>query len=235
MLRLYLNKKTSKTVAGGTKDVEIIVPLKYLSNFWRTLEMSFINYVITHILTWSDKCVLSNDAKATTFERTDTKLYVPVRTLLTQDNAKLLQQLKSGFKKTIHWNKYQSKKAIQVPNPYSYYLIFPSFQGVDRLSVLSFENNTGRTVHIKYYFTTIEIKDYNVMIDEQNFFNKSVKNILRTYDKIWKIETGQGDDYTANCLIDYNYFDKYYKMIAFDLSKQQALDNDPKQYNKLIL
>ena len=128
--------------------------------------------------------MLSNDAKATTFERTDTKLYVPVGTLLTQDTAKLLQQLKSGFKKTIHWNKYQSKKTIQVPNPYSHYLIFPSFQGVNRLSMLSFENNTGRTVHIKYYFTTIEIKDYNVMIDEQNFFNKSVKNILRTYDKI---------------------------------------------------
>ena len=112
------------------------------------------------------------DAKATTLAITDTKLYVPVVTLPAQDNARLLQPLNSGFKRTVNWNKYQSKVTIQAPNPYLDYLIDPSFQGVNRLFVLSFENATDGTVHIKYYFLTVEIKDYNVMIDGQNFFNQ---------------------------------------------------------------
>ena len=97
------------TVGGVTKNVEIMVPLKYLSNFWWTLEMLLINCEINLFLTWSEKSVLSNDTKATTFAITDTKLYVPVGTLSTQGNAKLLQQLKSGFKRTVNLNKYQSK------------------------------------------------------------------------------------------------------------------------------
>ena len=75
----------------GTKSVEIMVPLKYLSDFWRTLEMPLINCEINLVLTWSDKCVLSNDTKATTFAVADAKLYVPVLTLSTQDNAKLFE------------------------------------------------------------------------------------------------------------------------------------------------
>ena len=101
----FKQKITGKTNdANGTKDVEIMVPLKYSSNFWRT---PLINCEINLILTWSDKYVFSNDREARTYAITDTKLYVPVVTLSTQDNAKLLQQLKSGFKKTINWNKYQ--------------------------------------------------------------------------------------------------------------------------------
>ena len=148
-----------------------MIPLKYLSNFQRTLEMYLVNYEINLILTQSDKPVLSNDTKATTFAVPDTKLYVPVVILSTQDNAKLLQQLKLGFKKIINWNKYQSKVTIQALNSYLDYLTDPSFQGVNRLFVLSLENTTNRTVHTQYYLPTVEIKDYNVMIDGQNFFN----------------------------------------------------------------
>ena len=79
-----------------------MVSLKYLSKLWRTFEMPLINCEINLILTWSEKCVLSNDAKATTFAITDTKLYVPIVTLSIQYNANLLQQLKSGFKRTIN-------------------------------------------------------------------------------------------------------------------------------------
>ena len=88
-----------------------MVPLKYLSNFWKTLEMPLINCEINLILIWSANCVTSNaDAnQVTTFAITDTKLYVPVVTSSTEDNAKLLQQLKSGFKRRINWNKYHSK------------------------------------------------------------------------------------------------------------------------------
>ena len=83
--------------------------------------MYLINCKIDLILTWSDKCVLSNDTKAATFAITDTKLYVPVVTLSAQDNAKLLQQLKSGFKRIINWNKYEPKVSVQAPNPFLYF------------------------------------------------------------------------------------------------------------------
>ena len=102
-------KITGKTpAAGNTKDVEIIVPLKYLSNFWRTLEMPLINCEVNLILTWSKDCVISSATGETKFKITDTKLYVPVVTLSIQDKTKLLQQLKSGFERTITWSKYQS-------------------------------------------------------------------------------------------------------------------------------
>ena len=93
---------TEKTpAAGNTKDVGIAVPLKYLSNFWRTLESSLIICEINLIITWSKDWVISSAAGATKFKITDTKIYVPVVTLSTQDNAKLLQQLKSSLKRTL--------------------------------------------------------------------------------------------------------------------------------------
>ena len=104
VLCLCLSKKiTGSTGNDGTKNIEIMVPLKYLSNFWRTLEMTFINCEINLVLVWSADCVISRAAanQATTFAITDTKLYVPVA-LSVDDNAKLLEQLKSGFKRTIN-------------------------------------------------------------------------------------------------------------------------------------
>ena len=101
-------KIISQTAANGRKDVKI-AHLKYLSNFWRTLETPLVNCEITFILTWSDNCVTVSNVKANqgaTFSITDTKLYVPVLTLSIEDNAKLLQQLKSGFKRKINWNKH---------------------------------------------------------------------------------------------------------------------------------
>ena len=140
-----------------------MVPLKYLSNCSKTLEMSLINCEINLIFTWSEKCVLSNDTKATTYAITDTKLYVLVATLSAQDNEKLLQQLKSDFKRTINFHKYQLKASIQVPIQYLDYLIDTSFQRVIRLFVLSFDNSTDGTVHTKYFLSTVEIKNYNAM------------------------------------------------------------------------
>ena len=134
-------KITGKSPAdGNTKDVKTVVLLKYLSNCWRTLEMPLIVCEINLIFTWSIDCVISSATRQTKFAITDTKLYVPMVTLSTEDNTKLLQQLKSGFKRIIHWNQFQSKVTILEPNPYLDYLIGPSFQGVDRLFVLPFEN-----------------------------------------------------------------------------------------------
>ena len=229
-------KITGQTGDDGTKDVEIMVPLKYLSNFWRTLEMPLINCEVNLILTWSSNCVLIATAvqnQAATFEITDTKLYVPVVTLSTQENTKLLQQLKSGFKRVINWNKYLSKPELLAQNPNLNHLVETSFQGINRLFVLAFENDDDRRSDDEYYLPTVEIKDYNIVINGENFFDQPIKNNKITYDNIRKIATGQGDDYTTGCLLDYPYFANTYKMIAVDLSKQQALDADPRAIQQI--
>ena len=229
-------KITGRTGNGGTKDVEIMVPLKYLSNFWRTLEMPLINCEVNFILTWSSTFVLIatvNPNQAATFAITDTKLYVPVVTLSTQENTKFFQQLKSGFKRVINRNKYLSKPELLAQNPNLNHLVEPSFQGVNRLFVLAFENDDNRTVGDRYYLPTVEIKDYNIVINGENFFDQPIKNNKITYDNIRKIATGQGDDYTTGCLLDYPYFANTYKMIAVDLSKQQALDADPRAIQQI--
>ena len=116
----FKTKITGQTNNNGRIDnVEIMVPLKYLSNFWRTLEMPLINCEVELILNWSSDCVIiyTNVANQNpTFTITETNLYVPVVTLSTQDNAKLLPQLKSGFKRTITWNKYLSKTELLPQN-----------------------------------------------------------------------------------------------------------------------
>ena len=147
-------KLTGQTGNNGTKNVEIMVPLKYLRNFWRTLEMPLINCEITLDLNWSENCVIvatNVAAQATTFSITDIKLYVPVVTLSTHDNAKLLEQLKFGFKRTINWNKYQTKVSKERQNQYLDFLIDSCFQGVNGLFVLSFENETQPTSYKRYY------------------------------------------------------------------------------------
>ena len=134
-------KITGQTVNDGTKNIETMVPLKCLSNFWRTLEMPLINCEINLILTWSTNCVIitTNGANQNaTFEITDTKLYVSVVTFSTQDNSKLLQQLKSGFKRVISWNKYLSKPESLRRYPHLNHLVETSFQGVNRPFVLAF-------------------------------------------------------------------------------------------------
>ena len=126
--------------------------------------MPLINCEINLILTWSKDCVITNSTGEGKFAITEKKLYLPVLTLSTKDNEKLLQQLKSGFKKTISWNKYESSIKTFAQNRYLNYLINASFQGVNRHFVLAFENENGRTSHSTYYLPKVEIKDYNVMI-----------------------------------------------------------------------
>ena len=229
-------KIEGQTGDDGTKDFEIMVPLTYLSNFWRTLEMPLINCEVNLILTWSSTCVListDNANQNATFAITDTKLSVPVVNLSTQENTKFFQQLKSGFKRVINWNKYLSKPELLAQNPNLNHLVEPSFQGVNRLFVLAFENDDDRTSCDEYYLPRVEIKDYDIVINSENFFNEQIKNKKITYDNIRKIATGQGDDYTTGCLLDYPYFKDTYKMIAVDLSKQQALDAGPRAIQEI--
>ena len=213
-----------------------MVPLKYLSNFWRILEMPLINCEINLILTWSANCVIVSTNVANqnaTFAITNTKLYVPVVTLSTQDNAKLLRQLKSGFKRVINWNNCLSKPELLAQNPSLNHLVEPSFQGVNRLFVLAFEKDTQRKSPKGYYLPHVEIKDYNLMIKREHFFDQPIKNNKVTYENIRKICTGSGDDYTTGCLLDYPSFKDSYEMIAIKLSKQQILDSDPRAIEKI--
>ena len=228
-------KITVNTPDGGnTKDVEIIVPSKNLSNFWRTLEMPLINCDVNLILDWFEDFVITNSAGVGKFAITATKLYIPVVTLSTQDDAKLLQQLKSGFRWTINWNKYQSCIKTSAQNRYLNYLVDASFQVSNTLFALPSKNENDRTSHSTYFLPKVkEIKDYNVFTDGKNFSNQPINSNLKTYENIRKIATGQGDDYTTGCLLDNSYFKENYRMIAIHLSKQQALDADPRAIQKI--
>ena len=220
----FKTKITGNTNDDGIINVEIMVPLKYLSNFLRTLEMALINCEVELILTCSARCVIIYTDIANqnpTFAITETNVYVPVVTLSTQDNAKLLPQLKLGFKRTTTWDKCLIKPELLAQNANLNHLVDPSFRGINRLFVLAFENDGHRISNKRCCIPNVEIKDYNVMIDGKNFFDQPVRNDKVTYENIRKIATGQGDDYTTNCLLDYTYFKKYYKMIAIDLSKNK--------------
>ena len=195
--------------------------------------MPLINCEVNLELTWSRDCVITNSTGEEKFAITETKLYVPVVALSTQDNAKLLLQLKSGFKSTINSNKYESSAKTFAQNRNKNYLINRSLQGVNSLFVLSFENENGKTSHLPYYLPKVEIKDYNVMIDGRNFFDQPINSMTKTYKNFRIIATGQEDDYTTGCLLDYSYFKENYKLIPIGLSKQQALDADPRAIEQI--
>ena len=107
-------------------------------------------------------------------------------------------------------------------------MVEPSFQGVNRLFVLAFENDTQRASHTGSYLLNVEIKNYNVMINGENLLDQPIKDNKVTHKNIRKVAIGKGDDYTNGCLLDYPYFRYSYKVIAVDLSRQQALDADPR-------
>ena len=195
--------------------------------------MPLINCEVNLILTWPSTCVISYATGKTKFKIKDTKLYVSVVTLSIQDNAKLLQELKSGFKRTVNWKKYQSNIKTYTQNRYLNHLVDPSYQGVGRLFVLSFENEAGRTSHSTYYLPKAEIKDYNVMIDGKNFFDQPINSDFKTYENIRKIATGRGDDYMTCCLLDYSYCKDHSRMIAIDLSKKQVFDADSRAIQQI--
>ena len=179
--------------------------------------------------------VANNPPNGLEFQITDTKLYFPVVTLSKENGIKLLEQLKSEFKKTIKWNKYRSQMSVENNNSNLNCLIDPTFINVNRLFFLSFErigeNNIKkdyRDSFSHYYVPKVEIKDFNVLIDGKSFFDLSVKNEEEAYEKI--IEMSNNNDYTTGNLLDFAYFKKHYKLIATDLSKQTKL-KDPQQIN----
>ena len=154
--------------------------------------------------------------------------------LSTKDDDNFFEQLKSGFKNTIKWNKYRLELTNQTKTNHLNYLIDPTFTKVNRLFVLSFENEEDRTSFSKYYVPKVEIKDFNVLIDGKSFFDVPVKNKEDAYEKIMSIS--KNNDYKTANFLDYEYFSKHYELIAIDLSKQIKLENlDLKQQIVLLV
>ena len=167
--------------------------------------MPLINREINLLLAWSENCVItskatrdvdrdSNPAVATVnnptnaaFKITDTKLHVPVVTLWTKDDNKLLEQLKIEFKRTIEWNKYRSKMSKQTKTNNLSYLIEPTFNKGNRLFVLAFENEYDRTSFSKYYAPRVQIKDFSLLVDGKSFFDVPMKNKEEKYEAIIEV------------------------------------------------
>ena len=231
---------------SSVKDAKIVVPLKYLSNFWRSLEMPSINSKVYLELNWIEDYILSSAGNSAKFAITDAKLHVPIVTLSTKDSANLTKQLNEGFKRSVYWNSYETKPAKVIEQGKNIYeLLNASFQGVKRLFVLAYfiaapvdDNPANDTAGIKnnkkYFLPRGEIKNYNILIDGRNFYDQPFNDIIKQYNEVRKVSTGYGDDYTTGCLLDYAYFKDNYRLIAVDLNKQKALDADPRAIQQII-
>ena len=215
------------------RSVKVVVPLKYLSNFFRLLEMPLINCKIKLNLTWKKECVLSTDAGNAVFIINDTKMYVPVVTLSKEDNKDFIEEQNKGFQRSIYWNEYKTKEINENAdaNVFKYINLDPSFQGVNRLFVMAYNRANGqptRNGQQKYYLPRIDLEKYNVIIDERNFYDNPIENDIEKYRELKKVMIGKGEDYTTGSLLDFKYFDKHYKLVAVELSKQKELDADPR-------
>ena len=138
---------------SSVKEARIVVPLNYLSNFWRSLEISLINCKVCFELNWIEDCILSSAGNTAKFAITDTKLHVPIVTLSTKDSANLAKQLNDGFERSVYWNSYETKPAKVIAQGKNLYkLLNASFQGVKRFFlayVIAAGNNADQEAGIK--------------------------------------------------------------------------------------
>ena len=154
----------------------------------------------------------------------DCKLYIPVVTLSKDDEIKLLTNLKSGFTREIKWNKYRSQMSAEAINNNLNILIDPAFASANRLFVLAYQTADDRQSFSQFYLPKVMVKDFNVIIDKLAFFDLPIKTEEEAYEKI--IDISRNNESTTGNLLDYDYFKKYYKLIAIDLSKQHVLQED---------
>ena len=205
--------KYQKKIIGSTIDnanrlfAEVVVPLRYISNFWRSLDLPLINCEIEFDLLWARNFITTEISRTfravnpttnpvvyqvtsqiaiATFQINNAKHYVPVVTLSINrqsNNFIFLENIKQEFKRSISWNKYRSEIATQPKNNNLDYLIDPAFRNINRLFVLSFKNGNSdptRDSFDKYYMALEEIKDFNVLVDNKPFFYHPVKKQRRS-------------------------------------------------------
>ena len=222
---------------NGTQEVELSIPLKYLVNFWRALNIPLINSEVSSELKWDKNCIITsleqrdigggnrdNASTGATLAINNCELYVPEVTLSKDDDFKLLTNLKSVFKREIIWNKYRSQMTTEAINNNLNILIDPTFTNVNKLFVLAYRTADDRQSFSQFYLPRVMVKDCNIIIDELAFFYSPIKTEEEAYEKI--IDISRNNEYTTGNLLDYDYFKKHYKLIAIDLSKQQALQEN---------
>ena len=208
--------------------------------------MPLINTKLYLELNWTKHSIISNVAGATTFQITKNELYVPVVTLKTQNNNKSTELLRKGFKRSVIWNEYKSKiqtvttvAAEGGNNDTKKNLLDPSYQGVNRLFVMSFAKNTVKRntgdaeSHRRYYLPRIKFKDYNILIDGRNIYYQNINDIMARYNELLNLTTERSEDYTTGCLIDYEYYINDYNIAAINLKQQSILDSDPKAIQQI--
>ena len=168
-------------------------------------------------MSWCENCILSSAGDNAIFTITDAKRYVPIVTLSAEDNAKLSNLLGDGFKRLVYWNKCKVilNKIVEIAanneEKYIRVLLDSSYQGVKRLFLLAYNNTEGNNqVSIdsfrKYFLPRVKIENYIIEIDGRNFYDQPINDVIKQYDKVRKISTGQGDDYATGCLLDFSYF-----------------------------
>ena len=188
-------------------------------------------------LKWNKNCIITSqqigvnlDGGSTaattgaTLAINDCKLYVPAATLSKDDEIRLLTNLKSGFKRDIIWNKYRSQMTTEAVNNNLNILIDPTFTNVNRFFVLAYQTANDRESFSQFYLPRVMVKDFNVIIGKLAFFDLPIKTEEEAYEK--NLDISRNNEYTTGNLSDYDYFKKYYKLIAIDLSKQQVLQEN---------
>ena len=216
----YKSKIINNTNNAGTKDIELAIPLKYLGNFWRALNIPFINCEVSLELECNKNCLITskeqrdigggNRGNAPTgamLSITNCRLYVPVVTLSKDDEIKLLTNLKSGFKREIIRNKYRSQMTSEAVNNNLNILGDPTFTNVNRLFVLSYatdDDNYNRQSYSQFYLPKVMVEDHNVIIDKLAFFDLPIITEEEAYEKI--INISRNNEYTTGNLLDYDYF-----------------------------
>ena len=165
------------------QEVELAIPLKYLGNFWRALNIPLISWDVSLELKWDKNCITTsleqrdigggnrdNAPTCATLAINDCKLYLPAVTLSKNDEIELLTNLKSGFKREIIWNKYRSQMTTEAVNNNLNILIDPTFTNVNRLPVLAYQNVDDRQSFSQFCLPRVMVKDFNVIIDKLAFF-----------------------------------------------------------------
>ena len=222
--------KYKNKITGNTYDV-----LNTADNY-----MPLISCEVSLELKWNKNCIITNLEErevddgppvvrddfptGATLAINDCKLYIPVVTLSRDDEIKLLTNLKSGFTREIEWNKYRSQMSTEEKNNYLNILIDPTFTNVNRLFVLAYQTADDRHSYSQFYLPKVMVKDFNVIIDKLPFFDLPIKIEEEAYEQI--IDISRNNEYTTGNLLDYDYFKRYYKLIAIDLSKQQVLQEN---------
>ena len=185
---------------------------------------------------------MPNVVGVTTFKITNAKLLVPIVTLSSKDNVKLVKLSEEGFRRPVYLNKYQTKIETRNldNNNLQDFLLMLLLKVVCSCFNNTADNNNSpvndtvfKNNNRRYFLPRVNITNYNVLIDGRNFYDKSINDQIKKCDEIRKTATGQGEDYTTGCLLDYQYFKDYYNLMAVDSSKQRKIDSDSRAIQQI--